>query len=663
MKLFDKSFSVLQKVGQSLMIPVSVLPAAGLLVALGRIMKDNFSHVFILKNLGEIFFSGGLAIFEQLPVIFAMGVAVGFSQGAGVAALSAGVGYFTLMNVLKVMSGFNPGELAINTGVFGGIAAGAISAHLYNRYHQTQLNPIFGFFSGKRLVPILAAASCLLVGLGLGVVWPPVQHGIQAFGQSVLTSEYGPALYAAGKRLLIPLGLHHVYYPPFLFEFGEFVNAAGQTLKGESARYFGGDPTAGRFMAAEFPIMLFGLPMAALAMVLRAPANKRKIIGGVMLSAALTSIITGITEPIEFAFIFVAPVLFVLHVALAFVSGMLTAQFDIHLGYTFSASLIDFVVGFFNQKNSMALWFIVGPIIGACYFAGFYYLIGLLNLKTVGREAEENMTASTANLAPTAGNLATNILTALGGSQNINSLDACITRLRVTVNNAEIVNKDQFKALGAAGVMNTGKNFQIIFGVQSDKIKEEIKSLMHQQPTTATTPEAAASKNTNTSTPVTKSENSSQLVSNLEFDGFLIPIAGDILNIEDTPDETFSQKILGEGFLINPVSGVVCAPFDGEVLHLFPTNHAIVLKRADELEVLIHVGIDTVKMKGHGFKSFVNIGDQVKKGQKILEFDLALIKQEAKSHLTPIIFTNPDKVIELPSTANKEHSRLMENQL
>lgn len=659
MKLFDKTFSTLQKVGQSLMIPVSVLPAAGLLVALGRIMKDNFSHVFIFKSLGEIFFSGGLAIFEQLPVIFAMGVAVGFSQGAGVAALSAGVGYFTLMNVLKVMSGFNPNELAINTGVFGGIAAGSIAAYLYNNYHQKQLNPIFGFFSGKRLVPILTAASCLIIGLGLGVMWPPIQHGIHSFGQSVLSSEFGPAMYAAGKRLLIPLGLHHVYYPPFLFEFGEYVNAAGQTLKGESARYFGGDPSAGRFMAAEFPIMLFGLPMAALAMVLRAPANKRKVIGGVMLSAALTSIITGITEPIEFAFIFVAPILFVLHVALAFVSGMLTAQFDIHLGYTFSASLIDFAVGFFNQKNSWALWLLVGPIIGATYFVGFYYLIGFLNLKTVGREAEESLEESATKKAISSGSLAGNVLMALGGTENINSLDACITRLRVTVNNPELVKKDQFKMLGAAGVMNTGRNYQIIFGVQSDKIKEKMRSLM-----------STANHSTN-AYEVTKAHKSmdmdtnsnDQLVSKLEFNDFLVPIAGDILNIEDTPDETFSQKILGEGFLINPVSGIVAAPFDGEVLHLFPTNHAIVLKRADDLEVLIHIGIDTVKMKGVGFKNFVNIGDQIKKGQKLLEFDLALVKREAKSHLTPIIFTNPEKVIELPSTSKKDSSHLRDNQI
>ena len=259
-KVLNIVFSRLQKIGQSLMIPVSVLPAAGLLVALGRILQDVYpDKTSTAHAVAEVLYSGGLAIFEQLPVVFAMGVAVGFAQGAGVAALSAGVGYFTLVNVLKVISGLNPTATAINTGVFGGILIGAVVAALYNRFHKTQLHPVFGFFSGKRLVPILSVAAALGLGLILGWVWPPVQLSIQHFGQNVMSSEFGPALYAAGKRLLIPLGLHHVYYPPFLFEFGEFVNSAGQIVRGESARYFAGDPTAGKFMASEFPLMLFGL--------------------------------------------------------------------------------------------------------------------------------------------------------------------------------------------------------------------------------------------------------------------------------------------------------------------------------------------------------------------------------------------------------------------
>ncbi len=622
MSVFNKIFSVLQKVGQSLMIPVSVLPAAGLLVALGRILKDNFEATTIIHKLGEIFFSGGLALFEQLPVIFAMGVAVGFTQGAGVAALAAGAGYFTLFNVLKVISGFSPGVMAINTGVFGGIAAGLLTSYIYNKYHTTTLHPVFGFFSGKRLVPILACALCLVLGLILGVCWPPVQAGIHSLGLMALNSEYGPALYAAGKRLLIPLGLHHVYYPPFLFEFGEYVNAAGQTLKGDSARYFGGDPAAGKFMASEFPIMLFGLPMAALAMVLRAKPERRKAIAGIMASAALTSIITGITEPIEFAFIFVAPVLFAFHVMLAFFAGILTHQFDIHLGYTFSASLIDFVVGFFNQKNSMSFWLIVGPTIGALYFGVFYTLIPLFNLKTPGRETEEEMTADTAAAGLSQGSRSVEILAALGGVNNIESLDACITRLRLEVRSPELVNKDALKRQGCSGVMMNGKNIQAVFGVQSDKIKDEIRCLMARG--------IGAKKSS-----------------------FITPIEGEILAIESTPDDTFSQKILGDGYLIRPTKGVVVAPFDADVMHFFPTKHAIALKNAEDVEVLIHIGIDTVKMNGKGFKGFVEIGEKVKQGQKLIEFDLALVKAEAKSELTPIVFTNADKKVVISKTSKE----------
>jgi glucose-specific phosphotransferase system IIA component len=625
MKYFHKAFSVLQKIGQSLMIPVSVLPAAGLLVALGRVLKDQPESAMMLKTVGEVMYSGGLAIFEQLPAVFAMGVAIGFAQGAGVAALSAGVGYFTLVNVLKVVSGLNPAAPAINTGVFGGILIGAMTASIFNRFHKTQLPPILGFFSGKRLVPILTAASAIFVGLALGVLWPPVQDGIRSFGVAVMNSLYGPALYAAGKRMLIPMGLHHVFYQPFLFEFGEYVNAAGQIFKGDSVRYFAGDINAGKIMASEFPLMLFGLPMAAFAMYLRARPEHRKAVGGMMLSAALTSIITGITEPIEFAFIFVAPVLYVLHVTLAFVSGALTSFFNIHLGYTFSASLIDLGVGYFNQTN-MSLLLIVGPIIGLIYFGTFYSLIGWMNLKTPGREVkleEDDSATATANgAAASSKNLTTKagrVLELLGGASNIAELDACITRLRLTLKDPSIVDKNQFKSLGAAGVMQSGPNMQIIFGVESDQLKEEIKGIIAKGPAVAAAPAAKEVL-------------------------LMSPIEGKIVDISQVPDETFAGKILGDGFAIDPTSGLVKAPCDAEVMHLFPTGHAIALKTNDDLEVLIHIGIDTVKMKGEGFKALVKTGDKVVKGQNLIEFDVELVKNTAKSVLTPVVVTNMDVV-------------------
>lgn len=608
-----KVFALLQKIGQSLMVPVSVLPAAGLLVALGRVLKDpRFEHSWI-QHVGDVMYSGGLAVFEQLPMVFAIGVAIGFTGGAGAAGLASVVGYLTLASVLKVMSDAQKLDMAINTGVFGGIIMGLLSAHLYNRYYQIRLHPVFGFFSGKRFVPIVTAFFAIFVGLALGSFWPPIQHGIHAFGESILNSTLGPAFYAAGKRLLIPVGLHHVYYPPFLFQFGEFVTTAGQVVHGESARYFAGDPTAGLFMASEFPIMLFGLPAAALAMWKTARPERKKAVAGVMLTAALTSILTGITEPIEFAFIFSAPILYVLHVALAFGSGVLTHAFDIHLGYTFSASVIDMLLGWFNQKNTFYLLLVVGPLMGAAYFFGFYTLIRVLDLATVGREREDltNNGASGDKPAVAAGDRPRRVLAALGGAQNLTHLDACITRLRISVQSPEKVNQQALKDLGAAGVMAYGQNFQIIFGVESDRLKEQIKSLM--------------SENESSGLPIPA------------------PIQGRILPLTEVPDETFAKKILGDGFAVIPENGVVLAPVDATVATVFPTGHALGLVTEDGVEILIHVGIDTVKMKGEGFKALVKDGDVVKAGQKLIEFDLKLVGEKAKSIITPVVVTNTGK--------------------
>ncbi|MEE3078377.1 MAG: glucose PTS transporter subunit IIA [Bdellovibrionota bacterium] len=618
----SRIFGLLQKVGKSLMTPVSVLPAAGLLVAFGRLLEDSESHVYLM-NLGKFMFSGGIAIFEQLPVVFAVGVAIGFTGGAGIAGLASVVGYFTLTNVLKVMTEVRGLELSINTGVFGGIIIGLLSAYLYKRFYQTKLHPVLGFFAGKRLVPIVTAASSVFVGVLLGLIWPPVQEAINNFGTMVMSSDLGPAFYAAGKRLLIPVGLHHVYYQPFLYEFGEFVTETGKVINGESVRYFAGDPTAGRFMAAEYPIMLFGLPAACVAMYLRAPKEKRAAIGGVMLTAALTSIITGITEPIEFAFIFVAPLLYVFHVAGAFCAGLLTNAFDIQLGYTFSASLIDFGVGYFNQKNSMYLWLVVGPLISILYFGVFYWLIKLFNFKTPGREIESEETMTFTN----ASEKAMAILNALGGKDNIAHIDACITRLRLEMNSTEKVDQAALKSIGASGIMVSGKNMQVIFGTESDSLKEEIKSLMTGSPVS-----------NNTSVP--KEDSEAAPLKNVKALTMRSPLVGKIINIADVPDATFAQKILGDGVAVEPTEGILYAPVDGEVAQLFHTNHALGIKTENGSEVLLHVGIDTVKMNGEGFKAYVKVGDSVKAGDKLIEFDLNLIREKAKSDITPFVITN-----------------------
>ncbi len=596
------------------MVPVSVLPAAGLLVALGRMIhKMSEDAAGTVTNVGvhavgEVFYSGGLSIFEQLPVIFAVGVAIGFTGGAGIAGLAAVVGYFTLASVLKVIGTVRGLEMAINTGVFGGIIIGLMTASLYKRFYQTRLNPILGFFAGKRLVPIVTAAASIFLGILLGFIWPPIQTGINHFGTWSMNSEFGPAFFAAVKRALIPVGLHHVYYPPFLYQFGEFVASNGKVVHGETARYFAGDPTAGKFMGAEFAFMLYGLPAAAFAIYLRAKKEKRKAVGGMMLAAALTAIITGISEPIEFAFIFVAPVLYIFHILAAFVSGWLTSALDVHMGYTFSASLIDCFLGFFNAKNSSRLFLIVGPITALVYFSAFYFAIGLLDLKTPGRED----TTDDAEGGPVStSDKAKEVLKALGGAMNIVNLDACITRLRLSVKNAGSVDIARLKALGAAGVMNAGGgNLQVVFGTESDLLKEEIKAVM------ARGDVAPAG---------------SQLKS---------PLKGKIIALSAVPDETFSQGILGEGVAIDPSEGLVTAPCDATVAQVFRTQHAIGLVSKDGAEILIHVGIDTVKMNGRGFEALVKQGDQVKTGQKLLKFDLELVRKEAKSTITPVVITN-----------------------
>jgi glucose-specific phosphotransferase system IIA component len=596
--------SVLQRVGQSLMIPVSVLPAAGLLIALGRVFPENhLAHALLVQ--------GGLSVFKQLSLLFAIGVAIGFTSGAGVAGLAAAVGFFLLQTLLEVASQFlSVGQetaIKIDTGVFGGILVGLVAAACFHRFHEAKLPQALGFFSGKRLVPIMTAVMTIFLAGLLTLMWPPVQDGIREFGHWVTNSQFGPAFYAAGKRLLIPVGLHHVYYPSFLYEFGEFVKASGDIVRGETARYYAGDPQAGRFMASEFPIMLFGLPAAALAIVLRAHKSRRTVIAGVMLSAALTSILTGITEPIEFSFIFVAPVLFVVHVVLAFCSGLLTNFFEIQLGYTFSASLIDFVTGFFNQKNSLSLWLIVGPLMALAYFSSFYTLIGWLKLVTPGRETRNEDEPVTplvsAKLSPQNKEQILKIASALGGPENWLQVEACITRLRMKVKDPTLINESQLRQLGAVGIMKAGQNVQVVFGTQSDSIREALLKIEKSQ------------------------------------SPFTSPMSGKFIPLADVPDATFSQKILGDGFAINPDGHEVRSPFNGQVTSLISTFHAIGLTNEKGFETLIHVGIDTVKLKGQGFQAHVKEGDTVKQGQLLLSFDPQLIKEKGYSLVTPIIFT------------------------
>ncbi|WXR61730.1 glucose PTS transporter subunit IIA [Peptostreptococcaceae bacterium AGR-M142] len=648
-------FAKLQKVGKSLMLPVSVLPAAGLMVAFSRLIENSIGAETVAANpilnaLVLIMFRGGLVVFENLPIIFAIGVAIGFTAGEAVAGLASVVGYVVLTKVLSVMSEVQGLEVPINMGIFSGIIIGLVAANVYNKYYKTKLHPVLGFFQGKRLVPILMVAIACTLGIVFGFIWPPIQDGINWLGQQAIDAEIfgfrlGGAIYALGNRALIPTGLHHVFKTPFTVQFGEYIHPqTGEVFIGEVARFFAGDPTAGNITAAEYPLKIFGLPAAALAIYLTAKPENKKAVGGAMLTASLTSIITGITEPIEFAFMFVAPILYLTHVGLAFVGGLLMNMAGVRLSETFTSSLIDYFVSIAtgNAGNPMLL-FPVGVVIFVAYFATFYYFIKKFDLKTPGREEESEEIADIS-----ASQKAVEVLLALGDAKNIKHIDACITRLRLELNDDSIINEKRLKALGASGVMKAGGgSVQVVFGPAAEGLKDEIKTVM-----------AAGGAS---SVDIKKEEVKEETKEKIKKAKRLIssPMKGKLVDLKDVPDQTFADKLLGEGIAIEPVDGLVTSPVSGEIVQLFRTNHAVGLKTDDGLEVLVHVGIDTVNMNGEGFEAFVKQGDRVEVGDKLLNVDLELVKQKAKSIITPIVVTNTFefdsiKSIKNGDVANKE---------
>lgn len=646
-----KLFSVLQKIGKSLMLPVSVLPAAGILLRLGQPDLLNIPYMA----------TAGDSIFSNLPMIFAVGVAIGFSGGEGVAALAAVVGEFILEGIIKVASAASAAAAAataaaakgmaldafmktadyqtilsstkINMGVFGGIIIGLIAGALYNKYHNIKLPQVLGFFGGKRFVPIVTSVAALIFAI-IGVsVWVPIQHGIDIFAKWASTSPFGPAFYAAGKRLLIPVGLHHMYYPAFLFQFGQYV-ANGVTYFGDSARYFHGDPTAGVFMASEYPILMFGLPGAAIAMIMAAKKENRAKMAGMMISAAFVSFVTGITEPIEFSFIFVAPGLFIFHVLAAFTSGIITSLLHIRLGYTFSASAIDYVLGYKFAENPLLIW-PVGIAFFLLYFAVFYFSIKKFDIKTPGREAEDEV--SSINVAGS--EKAARVLEAVGGKENIQVLDACITRLRLTLNDTSKLDRAALKALGSAGILEAGDSVQIILGTEAESIKDDMKAII----SSGSNANRTDSKNEGTDNASGK---------NVKI---AVPIDGEVVSLDEVPDDVFSGRMLGDGFAVKPISNKIYAPVSGEVAVLFPTKHAVVIKTDEGLEVLVHIGVDTVKLNGEGFTTHVQQGDRISQGELLVTFDKS-VEEKAKSIITPVLITNTELVNNIDTfLGNKKH--------
>jgi glucose PTS system EIICB or EIICBA component len=476
----NAAFALLQKTGKSLMLPVSVLPVAGLLLGIG-----SAHFTWLPSALSDVMAQSGGAIFSNLPLIFAIGVALGVTQNDGVAALASVVGYAVLLATMGVMAqlfGYEPkaimGIQSIETGVFGGIVVGSIAGWLFNKYYRIQLPQYLGFFAGKRFVPIATALACIAVGIILSIVWPPIGRAIDAFSRWGASGNPAAAfaLYGVVERSLIPFGLHHIWNVPFFFEVGQYLDpASGQVIRGEIYRYTAGDPTAGN-LAGGYLFKMWGLTAASLAIWQSARPENRAKVGAFMISAALTSFLTGITEPIEFSFLFVAPALYAIHAALAGVAYFVCVELGIKHGMTFSHGLIDFIVLF--NRSSNALWFLVlGPAWALMYYVLFRVVIQRFDLKTPGREIEDDVEAGVP-AAAAAGGMAGELVAAFGSRANIRSLDACITRLRVELVDPGRAHPDRLKALGASGVVTVGNNLQAIFGTRSENLKSDMEEYL-----------------------------------------------------------------------------------------------------------------------------------------------------------------------------------------
>jgi glucose PTS system EIICB or EIICBA component len=480
MKRENTAFGLLQKIGKSLMLPVSVLPVAGLLLGVG-----SAHFTWLPPALSDVMAQSGGAIFGNLALIFAIGVALGVTQNDGVAALAAVVGYAVLLATMGVMAalfGYEPkaimGIQSIETGVFGGIVVGSIAGWLFNKYYRIQLPPYLGFFAGKRFVPIVTALACIAAGIILSVVWPPIGGAIDAFSHWAASGNPAAAfaLYGVVERALIPFGLHHIWNVPFFFEVGQYLDPTTDTIiRGEIHRYTAGDPTAGN-MAGGYLFKMWGLPAAALAIWRCARPENRAKVGGIMISAALTSFLTGITEPIEFSFLFVAPLLYGIHALLAGVAYFTCIELGIKHGMTFSHGLIDFIV-LFNRSSNAWAFFVLGPLWALMYYGLFRVVIQRFDLKTPGRELEDDAEA-VAVPAAAAGGMAGELVAAFGGRGNIQSLDACITRLRVQLVDPARANPERLRALGATGVVKIGNNLQAIFGTRSENLKSDMEEYL-----------------------------------------------------------------------------------------------------------------------------------------------------------------------------------------
>ena len=672
----DKIFGVLQRVGRSFMLPIALLPVAGLLLGIG----SSFTNETMLAAYGlnsvihpgtliytilDVMSQTGSAVFNNLALLFAMGVAIGMARKEKeVAALSGAVAYIIMNTAIQAMINAAGGVdampanstttmLGITTlqmGVFGGIVVGLGVAALHNKFYKIELPQVLAFFGGTRFVPIISSIVYLVVGIAMFYIWPVVQSGIAALGALVLASGYaGTFIYGLLERALIPFGLHHVFYMPFWqTAVGGTAIIDGVTVTGAQNIFFAElasksttvfSVSATRFMAGKFPFMMFGLPGAALAMYHCAKPEKKKAAGGLLLSAALTAFLTGITEPLEFTFIFVALPMYAVHCVLAGLSFMLMHILNVGVGMTFSGGLIDLVLFGAMQGNAKTHWIWV-VVVGAVYFVLYYlifrFMISKFNYKTPGRDDAEEVklytradvnarSAASGSNAPAGDDpVSALIVEGLGGTDNLSDVDCCATRLRCTVKDAALVRQDVLKASGASGVICKGNGVQVVYGPKVAVIKAKLEDYLETAPKTpaaAAAAPAAAAKDTVLAACLT---------------GTVVPLA-------EVKDEAFASGALGDGIAIEPAVGELVAPADGEISSTFDTHHAVGMTTVDGAELLMHIGIDTVKLGGKHFTYLVNEGDKVRKGQPLIRFDIEAIKAEGYPVTTPLIVCNTDE--------------------
>ena len=707
----DEIFSVLQRVGRSFMLPVAILPIAGILLGIGA----SFTNPTTIATYGlggvlgtgtplhallSIMSSAGSTIFGNLPIIFAVGVAIGMAKAEKeVAALSAMIAFFvmhTSCNAMLKIGGqiladgtVAPGVLegtiapscgimSFQMGVFGGIIVGIGVALLHNRYHKIILPNALSFFGGSRFIPIISTIVFLFVGIAMYFVWPLAQQGIFALGGLVTGTGYiGTLIFGIIKRALIPFGLHHVFYLPFWQTgVGGSMMIDGQLIQGgqniffaqlasPNIAHFSADAT--RYFSGEFIFMIFGLPGAALAMYHCARPEKKKVAGGLLLSAALTCMLTGITEPIEFSFLFVAPALFAVQVVLAGAAYMIAHMLNIAVGLTFSGGLLDFFIFGILQGEAKTSWMYVIPV-GIVYFFLYYFIFRWMILhfgfKTPGREDDDEetklYTKADYKAREGAGGAAGGeagfdaksaaIAKGLGSKRNITSVDCCATRLRCSVADASLVDEKILKATGAVGVIVKGTGVQVIYGPQVAVIKSNLETYLE------TAPEVEPEDAPATVAEEKPAEAAAQETapSAGEKHTLCSPVTGTVHPITEAPDDAFASKMMGDGFFVYPTVGEVLAPADGEVVFVFDTKHAIGMKSADGTEYLLHIGVDTVALGGKGFNVFVKAGQQVKKGDKLMEFDIDYIRANATSDACLVIFTGLPEGTSVEMTATGE---------